>query len=225
MITLSRVFRLQERIKPMMSYRSMMALPMLALCIALRASVAQNVAATAPAPAAPLASSQVGPALAGVKQAVQQLSVDKWKAPKTVKDATLANLASIRKDVDQTMPGLLSAADAAPNSVAAMIPVSRNMSALYDVVLRVAVVADAAAPEDQANAIEAAMNRLDDARRGFADHLQVAADTQERHVTDMQKKLSAPPPPPPPAPVCPPPPAPAKKKPAPKPATTTPPPV
>jgi hypothetical protein len=117
-----------------------------------------------------------------VKQGVQQLSVDKWKAPKAVKDATLANLSSIRKDVDQTMPALLSAADAAPGSVAAMIPVSRNMSALYDVVLRVAVVADAAAPEDQASAIEAAMNRLDDARRGFADHLQTSADAQERHV-------------------------------------------
>lgn len=206
----------------MMSCRSMMVGPILAICIVLPASVAQSVAA---APAAPSASSQVGPALAGVKQGVQQLSVDKWKAPKAVKDATLANLSSIRKDVDQTMPALLSAADAAPGSVAAMIPVSRNMSALYDVVLRVAVVADAAAPEDQASAIEAAMNRLDDARRGFADHLQTSADAQERHVTEMQKKLSAPPPVPPPAPVpvCPPPPAPAKKKAAPKPATTPPP--
>jgi hypothetical protein len=206
-----------------------MALATLALCTTPTASVAQSVAATTPAPVAPSASSQVGPALAGVKQAMQQLSVDKWKAPKAVKDATLANLTSIRKDVDQTMPGLLSAADAAPYSVAAMIPVSRNMSALYDVVLRVAVVADAAASPNEADAIEAAMNHLDDARRGFADHLQTAADAQERHVTDMQKKLSAPAPvvAPPPAPVCPPPPpAPAtkKKKPAPKPATTPPPP-
>jgi hypothetical protein len=167
-----------------------------------------------------------------LKQAVQQLAVEKWKAPKPVKDTTETNLNSIRRDVAETLPGLLSAADAAPNSVAALLPVSRNLSALYDVVLRLAVVAEAAAPPDQADALESAMTRLDDARRAFADHLQTAADAQERHVIEMQKSMSAPAPvvAAPSPPVCPPlPPSPAKKKkPAPKPApapTTTPPPT
>jgi hypothetical protein len=194
----------------------------LTLCAGVSVGVAQ-----APA-AGPTAASQLGPAISALKQAVQQMTVDKWKLPKPVHDTTATNLNSIRKDVQETLPGLMGAADAAPSSVAAMLPVSRNLAALYDVVLRVAVVADAAAPQDQVQAIEAAMGTLDDARRGYADRLQTAADAQERHVVAMQKTLSAPPAPAPAAvaPVCPAPaPVPAKKKPVKKPVpATTPPP-
>ncbi len=180
------------------------ALTILGLCPSLPAQTATV--------AAPTASSQIGPALGNLKQAVQQMNVDKWKLPKPVHDTTLTNLNSIRKDVLETLPGLMGAADAAPTSVAAMLPVWRNLAALYDVVLRVAVVADAAAPEDQAQAIEAAMAGLDDVRRGYADRLQTAADAQERHVAEMQKTLNAPPPAPAPAPVCPAPSTAKKKK-------------
>jgi hypothetical protein len=162
--------------------------------------------------AKPSASGEAAPAVSSLKLAVQTLTVDKWKAPKPVKDGVAVNLNSIRKDVMETLPGLLGAADAAPGSVAAGIPVERNLAALYDVVLRVFVVADAAAPPEQTAAIEDAMHRLEGIRRTYGDRLQDLADGQERKMTALEKVASAPPPPPVAAPVCPAPPTPAKKK-------------
>jgi hypothetical protein len=195
----------------------------LLFCGALSTSYGQ-VAATPNQPAAPAPSARIEPALRGLKQALQSIAVEKWKAPKPVRDTTGTNLNSIKRDIAETMPGLLSAADAAPKSVAALLPVERNLSALYDVVLRVTVVAEAAAPPDQADALESAMTSLDSGRRSFADDLQAVADAQERDVAELQKALSPPPSPTPPPLVCPPPPAPTKKKKsAPKPAPAAPP--
>ncbi len=172
-----------------------------------------------PAVAAPVApSALLQDSLGSVRQAMGLLNVDKWKVPKPVKDTTATNVASIRRDVDTTLPGLLSAADAAPDSVAAMLPVSRNLSALYDVLLRVTVVADAVAPDEQTRALEQSMASIDDARRAFSDRLQNTAEAEETRTVALKKKLAAASPPAPAAATTAPPPCPAtpakKKKPA-----------
>ena len=167
------------------------------------------------APTAPSASSQVQPGLRPLKQSLDTLTVDRWKASKAVKEQTTTNVGSIRHDLEDTLPGLLSAADAAPTSVAAMLPVTRNLSALYDVVLRVTVVAEAAAPQAQTMALESALNSLDDARRKFSDRVQGDAEAQERQVAALQKQvatLMAPPPAAAATPVTEPAPVPVKKK-------------
>src|SRR5258708_29380867 len=61
------------------------------------------------------ASALLQPGLDAVNQALTMVRVDKWKAPGAVKDETDANLNSTRRDVETTLPGLLAAADAAPD--------------------------------------------------------------------------------------------------------------
>jgi len=163
------------------------------LCGALAVSSGQTPGSAAPAPIAAraTASATVQPALGTLRQTVDGLNIERWKVSKAVREATVANIGSIRRDLDTTLPGLLGTADAAPNSVAGTLPVSRNLGALYDVLLRVTVIADAAAPPEQAASLAQAMTSLEGARRALDDRLQGGAVTQEQRVADLQKTLAA----------------------------------
>ena len=173
-----------------------------------------GVAASVPAAASSqgMPSALVRPGLDAVKSAVAGVRLDKWKASGAVRDEVDANLGSIRRDMESTLPGLLATADAGGDSVSKMLPAYRNIEALYDVLLRVVVGARLGAPQPQTAALEAAMASLDGGRRALADRLQSSAAITEKQVMDLRAALKAVPPPPPPAVALP---VPAKKKKAP----------
>jgi hypothetical protein len=167
-------------------------------------------------------SATLRPALDVLKTAVGQLKIEKWKASGPIRDEAQSNLGSIQRDVTSTLPALLATADATPDSAAKVLPVYRNVEALYDVTLRLVVAARLSAPSDQMSALDQALARLDDGRRTLGDQLQGTADAQDKQVVRLQATLKAIPPPQPPAPAPPPPKCPvtpARKKPAVKPAT------
>jgi hypothetical protein len=171
------------------------------------------------------------PGIDAVKSALVVLKVDRWKVPGSIKDETTANLTSISRDVEGTLPGLLATADAAPDSPSKLFPAYRNIDALYDVLLRVNAIARPMASAQESAAVTQALNTLEDGRRVLADRMQEAAAAGEKRITDLQASLKAIPPPAP-APECPTvaPTTPAKKpptkkttpKPAAKPATPPP---
>jgi hypothetical protein len=177
----------------------------------------------------------MAPGIDAVKQALATVKVDKWKAAGPVRDEASTNIASIQRDLDATLPGLLAAADGAPDSVSKVFPAYRNVDALYDVLLRVTTVGRLMAPSQESAALSQALVSLDDGRRALADRMQDGAVAAEKQVVDLRAQLKAVPPPVvAAAPVCPTTTTPAKKtttkkpaaKPAAKPATppaTTPP--
>jgi hypothetical protein len=182
------------------------------------------------APAGPAPTALMQPSLDTLRDAINGMHADKWKIPSVLRDETEANLGSIHRDLDGTLPVLLADADKG-GTVSAMLPAYRNIEALYDVVLRVDAAARVGAPAQQGAILDQALSKLDEGRRSFGDRVLAGVQAQEKQVTDLQASLKAVPAPAP-APVCPtPPPAPAKKpaakKPAPKPAAkpTTPPPA
>lgn len=155
-------------------------------------------AATAPARGL-LPSGLVQPGLDAVKLAVAGVRLDKWKGAGAVRDEVDANLGSIRRDMESTLPGLLATADGGCDSVSKVLPVYRNIEALYDVLLRVVVAARLGAPQPQTASLEAAMASLDGGRRTLGDRLQGSAVITEKQVVDLRAALKAVPPPPPPA--------------------------
>ncbi len=188
---------------------------------------AQTVASPQPSAAPPpaTASSLLQPSIDILRTAVMGVHAEKWKAPAVLRQETDTNLDSIRRDLDETLPGLLATADAAPASIARVLPVEQNFGALYDTVLRVNAVARLSAPAAQASALDQAVASLKDARRAFGDSLQAGAAAQEKQIVDLKAALAAVPPPAPPTPVAAPAmaPAPVKKvKPKPKPVTPPP---
>jgi len=180
-----------------------------------------------PATASTPPSATLQPSLDVLKQALAQISTDKWKASPAIRTEADGNLHSVQRDVETTLPPLIAAADAAPDSVAKAIPVFRNIDALYDVMLRLDTAGRLAAPRDQMSALDQALSSVSDARHSLGDQLQTSAEAQDARVMHLQAALKAVPPPPPPAPApvaCTPPPPVKKKrivKPAAKPATSS----
>ncbi len=171
---------------------------------------------TAASLSAPTASELLQPGLAAVDRALPLLHLSKWKLPGAARDEVQANLGSVHRDLDSTLPPLLSAADSTPSNLSSLLPVSRNVTALYDVLLRLMERGKTSAPANDVTVMEQARAALDTARRAFDQDLQAAAETQEATVKRLQAPPPAAPAPCPPAAV--PPPPKKKAKPRPKPA-------
>ncbi|MCU1225173.1 MAG: hypothetical protein JWQ42_3266 [Edaphobacter sp.] len=195
---------------------------LLTLCGAAATLSAQTPASPAEAQAPRTPSEILQPALSTLQPTLDALRTDKWKTSGAAREETEANINSIRRDLETTLPPLLATADAAPGSITQVLPAYRNIEALYDVLLRVAAVARSAAPTQQSAPLEQAMASLDAARRDLGDRLQAVALTQDQQVRDLQTKLRAIPAAPAPAPaVCPTEPPAKKRRPRPKPTQKT----
>lgn len=134
-------------------------------------------------------SSLVQPALDSVARAGSAVDLNRWKGSNSLRQETDANLASMQKDLQATLPPLLAAADAAPTSATASLPVLLNLDALYAVLLRVAIASRGSAPRDEATALEQAATVLDSARRDLGDAVLTSARALEKQVTDLQATL------------------------------------
>ena len=162
--------------------------------------------AAAPAPSAP--STLLQPALDSVQQTVGGLKLEKWKGGSVRAEAT-ASIGSIQQDIQSTLPPLLKDADGAPATVTRMLPVLRNLDALYEVLAHVYDAARVAAPSEQVDQLQQAAVGLDKARHSFVDRVESSAAAQEKQVVVLQASLKAQP-----APVCPVAPPPVETKPA-----------
>src|ERR1700728_664820 len=84
---------------------------------AARAQAAQAPAAAQPPVAAPaptgFAMTNLRPALANVQTAITNLNVAHWKAPNDIRATTQQDINSMQRDLNTTLPGLLTQADAA----------------------------------------------------------------------------------------------------------------
>jgi hypothetical protein len=163
------------------------------------------------------------PSLDALEQAVGAVKVEKWKGGSVRAEAS-TNISSIMHDLQSTLPPMLKEADAAPGTMSKVLPVSRNVDALYDVLLRVVDSASVAAPGEQMAQLQDAMAGLNKARHALDDHIEEITVAREKQIGDLQVALKTQPAPvcPAPAPVAAPVSAPKKatpKKRKPKPAT------
>lgn len=195
---------------------------LLAVSIVLPASAQSTPAGASQSPPVTLYGA-LKPALDTVQQALDNVRIEKWKRG-TVREEAGANIEDIEKDIQQTLPPLVTAADQAPGAISKALPAFRNVDALYDVLLRVVEAARVSAPADQVSELQEALIGLGGARRKMAERLQDAAAAQEKQIGDLTAQVQtqtaaarAVPPPAPAQPCTPPTPAKkaAKKKPKP----------
>jgi hypothetical protein len=152
-----------------------------------------------------------------VQQTVGAVKLDKWKRG-SVRDEAENNIDAIQRYMQGTLPALIKEGDAAPGTLSKVLPISRNVDALYDVLVHVVEASRVSAPGDQVGQLQQALADLEKARVIFGNQLQQTAAVQEKQMVDLRTtvqtqavslKAAATPPP---APKCPAPPAPAKKK-------------
>ena len=197
-------------------------------------------AAPAPNPPSPPDSAQptvtatLHPALESVHKTLDALRLDKWKKG-SIRDEAGQNISQIIRDIDVNLPPLLQVADAAPGTLSKVLPVSRNVNALYDVLLRVSEASRISGPDDQAAQLQQALVTLGNARIALGNRIQGSSESLEKQVVDLRTTIQnnaaqrTPVPVPVALPCIPPPPHHTTKKttakpaakPAPKPATTT----
>lgn len=170
------------------------AIAIVAIAAPFRICVAQAPAGVTPTspvatkPAAPMVpvSTQLQPALRQVRQTVDAVRTDKWKRG-NIRDESAENISQIKRDIDGTLPPMLRTADTAPSSLSNILPVLRNISALYDVLLRVVEASRVVAPDEQVAQLQQALVTLGNARLALSDRLQNSAVAIEKQVTDLQK--------------------------------------
>ena len=160
----------------------------------------------APAPPPPaFAMADLKPALADVQNAITAANLSRWKIPSDVRADTQQDVTSMQRDLSETLPGLMSAADAAPatNGVHALAPafaVFRNLDALYDVLLRVSEIASVGAAANDAGSLESARAALEGGRGKLGTWLLQAIGSQDSQfaqaVATAAARPAAPPPPP-----------------------------
>lgn len=168
---------------------ALVLIPALA-CVPLGAQTAG--AAVAPAGGgAHWVSETMRPALGNVAQVLQGVMVRRWKAPGSVRDAVDNDIAAIQRDLSGTLAGLLQQADAAPGSVPTAFAVYRNVNALYDTLLRVAETAQLAAPDQEAAALESALNQLESARESLGDGVLSGAEAQQSEVVRLRAAFAS----------------------------------
>jgi hypothetical protein len=122
---------------------------------------------------------------------VSALNIAHWKAPGDVRNVAQQNSASIQHDLTDTLPGLLTQADAAPGTVSSSFFVYRNIDALYDVLLRVYHTASLAAPENEADSVGSALQKLEAARRQLGDTILSDSKEHEAQIVELQTALKA----------------------------------
>jgi hypothetical protein len=143
-----------------------------------------------PVPPSTTVSGLLQPSLDTVQQTLGGLKLEKWKRG-TVREEADANVADIEKDLQATLPPLVTASDQASGSVTKVLPVFRNIDALYDVLLRVVEASRVSAPAEQVTPLQDSLISLGSARRRLAERLQETAIAQEKQISDLKSTVQA----------------------------------
>lgn len=155
-------------------------------------AAAQQPAASQPAQAATApvtAEAILQPAMGNLLETFQGLKIEKWKKG-SVRDEAGQNVDAVLRDIQNNMPPLVTAANAAPGALSKSLPLLKHLDALYDVVLRVEEAARVSAPGDQVGAVQQSLLKLGAARIALDDQLQAQAAAQEKEMGDLAAELA-----------------------------------
>jgi hypothetical protein len=197
--------------------------------------IAQSAPAGPPVPYASV--SQLNAIIGPLQQAsesaqadLSKLRIEKWKVDSGSKKQTLANVESIKRNLQSALPEIIGQVQSSPEDLSATFKLYRNLDALYDVFGSVAESAGAFGSKDEFQALSNDLNAIERSRRSLGERLENLTASKEAELAQLRtqvKTLQAAPPPPPrkivvddneppkkPAP---------RKKPVPKPPKPTPP--
>lgn len=159
----------------------------------LAAQTTTGPAETAPAPspqeATQSAIAGLEPAMKTIGDVIPELNISKWKASRGLRDGAVSDVESIQQDLGRTLPELIEKANASGNQLAPTFAVYRNVDALYDVLLRVASLANVAGSQEEARSLEKALRTLEASRAGLGKALLSAATAQDTELARLREAV------------------------------------
>ena len=144
--------------------------------------------------------SQLQQTAQNIQTDLQKARIEKWKTDGGTKKQTLADVESIQRNLQSTLPETIAQLNNSPEDMGASFKLYRNLDALYDVFGSVAEMAGAFGSKDEYQNLGNDLNGLKSARRAFAERMQKLASSKEDELNRLRtqlKTLSAAPPPPP----------------------------
>jgi len=178
----------------------------LSAVLAPAAACAQGTAGTQP-PVAYASVSELNGILAQLQQTATNMQsdlgktrIEKWKADGATKRQTLAQVESIKRNLQSALPEMIAQLNNAPEDLGASFKLYRNLDALYDVFGQVMESAGAFGSKDEFQSLNNDMSGLESARHTFGERMQKLTASKEDELTRLRaqvKTLSAAPPPPP----------------------------
>jgi Skp family chaperone for outer membrane proteins len=166
------------------------------LCTALTAQTSAPPQATPAGPISYASISEANAVLTQVDGAAQALSADldrvrieKWKTDSEYKRQSLANVDSLRRNLQGALPTMVGQVRQAPEDLSATFKLYRNLGALYDVLSNVAESAGAFGSKDEYQSLANDASLLDRARRALADRLENLASARDKEVANLRDQV------------------------------------
>jgi hypothetical protein len=190
--------------------RSLFGLFLLLFLLAMLAAGAQEttgVASGGQPPVAYTSVTELNGILSQLQQTTQNMQsdlgntrIEKWKTDGATKRQTLANVESIKRNLQSALPETIAQLNNAPEDLEASFKLYRNLVVLYDYFGSVVNMAGALGSKDEFQSLDNDLTGLESARREFAVRMQKLAASKEAELTRLRaqiKALTAAPPPPP----------------------------
>jgi len=117
---------------------------------------------------------------------IAALRIEKWKTESSEKQRSKANADSLQRNMTEALPGLTSAVRTRPQDLAANFKLYRNLSALNDVLNRLAESAGAFAPKQEFESLARYANEFDESRRTLGDYLESLTVAKEAELVRLR---------------------------------------
>jgi hypothetical protein len=163
------------------------------LCSAL-ALIAQVTPTGPPVPYASV--SQLNAILTPLQQAsetsqadLSKLRIEKWKMDSGYKKQTLANVDSIKRNLQSALPEITAQLQNSPEDLSATFKLYRNLDALYDVFGSVAESAGAFGSKDEFQALSNDLNAIERSRRSLGERLENLTASKEAELNQLRTQV------------------------------------
>lgn len=122
---------------------------------------------------------------------LNKVRVEKWKADGETKRQSLANVESIRRNLQSALPGMVSQLSTSPDSLSQTFKVYRNVGALYDVLANLAESAGAFGSKDEFQTLSNDASSVEKARRDLADRMDKLASAKDAEIANLHTQVQA----------------------------------
>ena len=163
------------------------------LCFALLLS-AQVTPAGPPVPYASV--SQLNTIIGPLQQASEatqadlgKLRIEKWKVDSGSKKQALANVESIKRNLQSALPEIIAQLQNSPEDLNATFKLYRNLDALYDVFGSVAESAGAFGSKDEFQALSNDLNTIERSRRSLGERLENLTASKEAELAQLRTQV------------------------------------
>ena len=127
-----------------------------------------------------------------------KLRIERWKVDSVYKKQTLANVDSLKRNLQGALPEIITQVQSAPEDLTATFKLYRNLDALYDVLGSVAETAGAFGSKDEFQSLSNDLNAIERSRRDLGERLQSLTASKEAEISQLRNQvrtLQASPPP------------------------------